>query len=284
MAADFCDDKLQETVNLNIAQDEQDVISKTIKELKEKYKQRPDRESTSRHLTARNGLVMEVVLNTINNMIESKKIIVKKTIKGDDSFFLPVEGLLEATDKSINKKTTTQPSLATDVETRKATYRKTSKDLPLQLGSHAELGIISSPVLIMVESINYLNTMLQNERGKSANLQEENFSLRMAVKELEWKIERLIADNTKIHTKATDESNSSLKTSEKARSKEAKINNMVDQNGVVDTNTSEEINDNTPKRKKETNQSQLNAKRCQIAKRKIIEIQQEKGISIKGKW
>ena len=31
---------------------------------------------------------------------------------------------------------------------------------------------------------------------------------------------------------------------------------MVNQNGVVDTNTSEEIKDNTPKRKNETNPSQ----------------------------
>lgn len=56
----------------------------------------------------------------------------------------------------------------------------------------------------MVESINNQNSMLQNERAKSTNLQEENFSLRMSVKELEWKIEKLIADNKKILAKTTE--------------------------------------------------------------------------------
>ena len=58
---------------------------------------------------------------------------------------------------------------------------------------------------------------------------------------------RPIADNKKIHTKTTEENNSSLKRPIQAKPKEAKGNSMVDQNNIVNTKKSEEVNNNAPK-------------------------------------
>ena len=77
------------------------------------------------------------------------------------------------------------------------------------------------------KSINHLNTLLQNERIKFTNLFQENFSLRMDTRELERRIEKLIIDNKRIHTKTIEENSSPLKKSEQAKSKEAQKNNTM---------------------------------------------------------
>ena len=61
---------------------------KEIHEVRLKQRQRPDKESISRHILTRRGLAMAATLNTIDSMLAAGKICNKKTANGEDSFFV----------------------------------------------------------------------------------------------------------------------------------------------------------------------------------------------------
>ena len=71
-----------------VANIDETIICRAIHEVRLKQRQRPDKESISRHILTRSGLAMAATLNIIDNILESSKIYNKKTAKDEDSFFV----------------------------------------------------------------------------------------------------------------------------------------------------------------------------------------------------
>ena len=163
-----------------------EVIFKAIEEVRNRKHQRPDKESITRFLTSGKGLdfIVPFLLNSIDKLLANGSIVIKKQ-HGKDSFY-------QSDDISSHPENVSVDDLDDSDDDLEITFANETTQTNPMPPCDGRLEMIKS-FGQMAESVNSLNSLLQQEREKSGSLLYENFSLMQRNQELEVKIENLLA-------------------------------------------------------------------------------------------
>ena len=163
-----------------------EVIFKAIEEVRNRKHQRPDKESITRFLTSGKGLdfIVPFLLNSIDKLLANGSIVIKKQ-NGKDSFY-------QSDDISSHPENVSVDDLDDSDDDLEITFANETTQTNPMPPCDGRLEMIKS-FGQMAESVNSLNSLIQQEREKSGSLLYENFSLMQRNQELEVKIENLLA-------------------------------------------------------------------------------------------
>ena len=179
---------------------EEKIIREAITEIREKRHPRPDKESIARRVITRHGLALDAILNTVDKMLDNGNIMNRKTSNEEDSFYITNSDRKETVDqvridgsrsKAVSKPTPTNLHVegSSNVPTPQLTVESS------QIGGDIAPTNWANAVTSMMENINLLNRLLQEERAKTSNLLEENFSLKILNHDMEMKLKSFVLDN-----------------------------------------------------------------------------------------
>ena len=151
-----------------------------------KKRRRPDKERIVTHLLETQGLAMAATLEVLDMMINEKKIINIKTTKGEDSFYEAESYVIP--ENEIGNKGNKKPSqkISATMSGDETTPRVLNDGLhnPGKLILYPPepnqnfVNELASALGRMAETVNVLNTLLQDERSKTSALLLENFGLK----------------------------------------------------------------------------------------------------------
>ena len=170
----------------------EDLIFRAISDIRQNSK-RPDKESIVLHLTTSKGigLVTQLILNTVDKLIENQSIFIKKH-KGNDSFFVskdtPDCGHDE--DSGVIEELTSTKLKPKDHNVALIGHDASSTPVD-KIDDSAIIGLAGS-LGNMANAITNLNNILENERRKSNDLLLENFSLANQIRDLKENNEKVL--------------------------------------------------------------------------------------------
>ena len=242
-----------------------EVIFKAIKEVRNSRHQRPDKESITRFLTTGKGLdfITPFLLNLIDKLLANGSIVIKKQ-SGKDSFY-------QSDDIPSHPENVSEDDLNDSDDDLEITFANETTQTNPMPPCDGRLEMIKS-FGQMAESVNSLNSLLQQEREECGSLLYENFSLMQRNQELEVKIENLLASQMQSEgsqsTRAIAIRSDLIQTAEK-KHKEANKEVFLNNETSCKENQEQEQKNKAMKRSDEQRQTSNTGKTSNVNKWKI---------------